>query len=243
MVEESGSRIIVCLSSERAGAVVKALVARRRRLQEGTGRGWIGLQKCRVHRQTTARLDGRQLPLRNTPLPQLRCFIATGRGVRELEGRMLTNSVLVVAVCGISATVPTLAHDEERIFQYSSIARLVGEGQYRAEVWRRENASDKEERAWSSSDLHRSPEQAIAAACTTLRESFASSCTQTTRNVKAGETAREPRSAVAEKSSLSPRVPPANSPSPALQEAAAASNPGSTKWAREFWVSSTQQRM
>jgi hypothetical protein len=39
-----------------------------------------------------------------------------------------------VAVCGIGASVPTLAQDEARIFQWSPIARLVGEGQYRAEV-------------------------------------------------------------------------------------------------------------
>jgi hypothetical protein len=180
--------------------------------------------------------------VRNTPLPQLQCFIATGRGSRELEGKMLTKTVLVVAVCGIGATVPTLAHDEARIFQYSSIARLVGEGQYRAEVWRREDASDKEERAWSSSDLHTSSEQAIAAACTALRKSFASSCPQIMRSVNAGEIVREPRSPVTEKSSLPSKAPPANSPASALKEVAAV-HPGPTNWAKKFWVSSTQQRM
>src|SRR5215467_473720 len=156
---------------------------------------------------------------------------------------MLTKTVLVVALCSIGATVPTLAHDEVRIFQYSPIARLVEEGQYRAEVWRREDASGKEERAWSSSDLHGSSEQAIAAACTTLRENFASSCTQTSRNANAGETVREPGSVVTEKSSLPPKAPPANPPIPSVKEVAAASNPGSSNWAKKFWVYSSQQRM
>jgi len=159
-----------------------------------------------------------------------------------LEGKMLTQTVLVIAVCGVDATVPTSA-DEARIFQYSSIARLVGEGQYRAEVWRREYASDKEERAWSSSDLHGSSEQAIAAACTTLRERFASSCTQTSRNGKASETVREPGPVVTEKSGLPSKAPTANPPILALKEVAAASNPGSTNWAKEFWVYTTKQSM
>src|SRR5215468_4428454 len=117
---------------------------------------------------------------------------------------MLTKTVLVVAVCGIGATVPTLAQDDARIFQYSAIARLVGEGQYRAEVWRRELASGKEEPAWSSSDLHGSSEKAIAAACTPLRESFPSSCTLTLRTAKARKTVREPAPVVTKK--LSPQT-------------------------------------
>jgi len=169
--------------------------------------------------------------------------MAKGRGGRELEGKMLPKTVLVVAVCGIVATVPTLANDEARIFQYSSIARLVGEGQYRAEVWRREIAGGKEEPAWSSSDLHGSSEQAISAACTTMRENFASSCTPTSHNAKARETVKAPASVVTEKSSLPPKAPPANSHPPPPPAVAAASNPGPSSWARRFWVYSTQQRM
>src|SRR5215468_7028891 len=108
---------------------------------------------------------------------------------------MLTKTVLVVAVCGIGATVPTLAQDEARIFHYSAIARLVGEGQYRAEIWRRENASGNEERAWSSPELLRSSQEAMAAACTTLREDYAYSCTLTSRAANAGETVKGPGTA------------------------------------------------
>jgi hypothetical protein len=144
---------------------------------------------------------------------------------------MLTKTTLVVALCGIGATV-TLAQDEARIFQYAPIARVVGEGQYRAEVWRRENASGKEERAWSSSDLHGSSQEAIAAACIKLRESFATSCTQTSRDARAGETVKEPRPPKENE----PKMPPANSPVPAPKAVAAPSNSGSNSWAKEFWV-------
>jgi hypothetical protein len=212
--------------------------------------------------------QGRRFIVRNTSLPQLRCLIVAGRGGRELEGRMLTRTVLVVVVCGIGATLPGLAHDEARIFQYSPIARLEGEGQYRAEVWRRETASDKEERAWSGSDLHRSSEQAIAAACTTLRETFAASCARSSHNAKAGETvagqtvagqtvagqtvagqtvagqtASEPGSVVTQKSSAPTKAPPQNVPIPAAKEVAAAANPGPTNWAKKFWANSSQQKM
>jgi hypothetical protein len=207
--------------------------------------------------------QGRRLAVRNTSLPQLRCLIAAGRGGRELEGRMLTKTVLVVVVCGIGATLPSLADDEARIFQYSPIARLEGEGQYRAEVWRRETASDREERAWSSSDLHGSSEQAIAAACTTLRENFAASCARSSQNAKAGQTVAgqtvagqtvagqtvagqsvsEPGSVVTRKSSLPTKAPPQTLAIPAPKEVAAAPNPGPTNWAKKFWVNSSQQRM
>src|SRR5215510_9101024 len=152
---------------------------------------------------------------------------------------MLTKIAFVVAICGAGAIVPTLAQDEVRIFQYSPVAQLVGEGQFRAEVWRREDASGKEERAWSGSDLHGSSEQAIAAACTTLRESFASSCIQTSRTAKAGETVRESGSVVTEKLNLPSKAPPVNSPIPASKEVAVASNPGSANWAKRFWVNSS----
>jgi hypothetical protein len=150
---------------------------------------------------------------------------------------MLTKTTLVVAVFGIAATVPTLAQDEARIFQYSPIARLVGEGQYRAEVWRRENASGKEERAWSSSDLHGSSQEAIAAACIKLRESFASSCTQTSRDARAGETVKEPGRPPKEDGS---KTPPANSPVPEPEAVAAASNPGFHKWVKQLWAAASQ---
>ena len=85
-----------------------------------------------------------------------------------MEGKMLTKTVFAVAMCGVGAIVPALAQDEARIFQYSPVAQLVGEGQYRAEVWRVENASGKEERAWSDPKLHGSSAEAMAAACATL---------------------------------------------------------------------------
>jgi len=148
-------------------------------------------------------------------------------------------TVFVVGVCGIGLTVSTLAQDEARIFQYSPIAQLVGEGQYRAEVWRRENASGKEERAWSSSDLHGSSDEAMAAACAVLRENFAFSCTQTMRDAKTGETVKAPGTVVTTESSppkvKGPRGSAVNSPAPAPKAVGAASKLGSNNWVTEFW--------
>src|SRR5215469_11340798 len=149
-------------------------------------------------------------------------------GCRELEGKMLTKTVFFVAMCSVGAIVPALAQDEGRIFQYSPVAQLVGEGQYRAEVWRRENASGKEERAWSNPDLHRSSAEAIAAACATLSENYAFSCTQRPRDAKAGGTVKGPGTVVTS------TAPPAISSVSTPKAVAAASQPGYRNWAREF---------
>jgi len=152
---------------------------------------------------------------------------------------MFTKTVFVVAVCGIGATVPTLAQDEARIFQYWPIAQLVGEGQYRAEVWRRENASGKEERAWRDSDLYGSSAEAMVAACATLRENYSFSCTQTSPDTKVGQTAKGPGTVATKESrppkEKGPKASPANSPVAAPKAVSAASKPGPNNWAEEFW--------
>jgi len=171
-------------------------------------------------------------------LPQFPCLIVAGQGYRGLEGVMLTKMVLVVAVCGIGASVPSLAQDETRIFEYSPIARLVGAGQYRAEVWRRENKSGKEKAAWSNAELHGSPAEALAAACAKLREKFdvSFSCIQTSHDAKAGKTVTQ-STPLKENGS---KTPPANSPVPAPKAVAATSKPGSNNWAKEFWASQSR---
>jgi hypothetical protein len=130
--------------------------------------------------------------------------------------------ILIVAVCGIGATLPTLAQDEARIFSYRPMVQLVGDGQYRAEVWRRENANGKEELAWSNSDLHASSDQAMAAACATLREDFfddSLSCSQTSRDAKAGETGP----AITEKSGTT------------NMKTSSRVHSGSNDWEAKFW--------
>jgi hypothetical protein len=174
-------------------------------------------------------------------------------GGRELEGKMLTKTVFVIAICGAGAIVPASAQDEARIFQYSPVAQLVGEGQYRAEVWRRENASGKEERAWSSSDLLGSSEDAVAAACTILRENFASSCSQASRGAKAGEPVKASAMVVTKEAKppkekaakASPAVPlpapkaPALTP-PASKAISAASKPGANHLDNDFWANQSR---
>ena len=152
---------------------------------------------------------------------------------------MFTKTALVVAVCGIGATGPILAQDDARIFQFSPIARLVGEGQYRAEVWRRENASGKEEPAWSNSDVHGSPAEALAAACAKLRENFddSFSCIQTSRDAKAGETVKRP--GTVESGPPKEKTSPANSRVPEPKTVAAV-KPGSNNWAKEFWTNQSR---
>src|SRR6516225_5450156 len=159
-----------------------------------------------------------------------------GQGRRELEGVMLTKTALVVALCGIGASVPSLAQDETKIFQYSPIARLEA-GQYRAEVWRREIASGKEEAAWSNSDLHGSAAEALAAACAKLRENFDASfaCIQTSRDANADKTVTESRPPPENGS----KTPPAMSPVPAPKAVAATSQPASN-WAKEFWTNQSR---
>ena len=154
------------------------------------------------------------------------------QGRPELEGKLFTKTVLVVAVCGIGATARTLAQDETRIFQYWPIAQLVGEGLYRAEVWRRENASGKEDIAWTDPDLHGSSAEAMAAACATLLENYAFSCTQTSTDAKPGLATIE--SGPPKKNGS--KTPPANSPIPAPKAVSAASKPGSNDWAKGFWA-------
>jgi hypothetical protein len=173
-----------------------------------------------------------------------------------LEGKLFTRTVFVAAICGVGAIVPALAQDEARIFQYSPVAQLVGEGQYRAEVWRRENASGEEERAWSGSELHASKDEAIAAACVTLRENFAFSCTQTPRDAKAGGAVKTSATVITkdskppkEKAAKAPPALPASAPK-ALSapkaisapnaisppsKAIAISKPGPQHWDDDFW--------
>jgi len=166
---------------------------------------------------------------------------------------MLTKTVFVVAICGVGAIVPTLAQDEARIFQYSPVAQLVGEGQYRAEVWRRENASGKEERAWSGSELLGSPEEAKAAACVVLRENFAFSCSQISRDAKAGAPVKASATVVTkdanppkEKAAKAPPPLPVPSalplppPAPPTKAMSTASKPGPVHWESDLWTNQSR---
>lgn len=81
---------------------------------------------------------------------------------------MLRISVPVV-LCGVALITPTLAQDQSVRFQYSPIARLTNGGQYRAEVWRRDVATGREDLAWSNHDLHAGAAKAMDDACTSLR--------------------------------------------------------------------------
>src|SRR5215471_16874454 len=114
----------------------------------------------------------------------------------------------------------------------------------------RENASGKEERAWSSSDLDASSEEAIAAACATLRKNFAFSCSLTSRDAKVGEPVKASATVVTkeskppkEKAAKAPLAPPA-APLPAPKAISAASKPSPSPnpihWDNDLWTNQSR---
>jgi len=84
---------------------------------------------------------------------------------------MRITSGLVLA-CGLAWTAPALAEDGAAAFEYSPVARLVQGGQFQAEVWRRDVATDSSEVAWSDSELSATAAKAIGEACAALQKNF-----------------------------------------------------------------------
>lgn len=77
----------------------------------------------------------------------------------------------VALLCGLLAA-SAFAQQQESAFEYSPVARLMHDGSFRAEVWRREIATDRSDLAWSSNEP--SPTAAVAAseACRSLQQNF-----------------------------------------------------------------------
>ena len=51
----------------------------------------------------------------------------------------------LLVLCGLGLSVPALAQQADSTFEYSPVARLLQNGQYRAEVWRRDVSADRGE--------------------------------------------------------------------------------------------------
>ena len=51
----------------------------------------------------------------------------------------------LLVLCGLGLSVPALAQQAGSDFEYSPLARLLQNGQYRAEVWRRDVSADRGE--------------------------------------------------------------------------------------------------
>jgi hypothetical protein len=67
---------------------------------------------------------------------------------------------------------PQLVVVKKPAFEYSPVARLLQNGQFRAEVWRRDVANDRSEIAWSDSELASTAAMASAEACVSLKRNF-----------------------------------------------------------------------
>jgi hypothetical protein len=145
----------------------------------------------------------------------------------------------LVLTCGLAWTAPALAEDAAAAFEYSAVARLVPGGQFQAEVWRRDLATDGSDVAWTDTELSPTAAKAIAEACAALQKNFEPSFSCSTQSVTE---AAKPK--VLTKALAGPLLPPhkvklAHPPPVAPEPAAVVSDKGA--WAKEFWK--TQERV
>ena len=83
---------------------------------------------------------------------------------------MFTRS-LVMTSC-LALTAPALAQEAANTFEYSPVVRLMHNGKFRAEVWRRDVGTDQSDLAWSDSELSATATTAIVDACAALQRNF-----------------------------------------------------------------------
>ena len=170
----------------------------------------------------------------------------------------------LLVLCGLGLSAPALAQQTDAAFEYSPVARLLQNGQYRAEVWRRDVTADRGEIAWSDAEPTATAATAIAEACTALTQNFdpAFHCPRAVAAPSQEGVALKPSAtAVPNKLPLpvgkAPpalpgvgKAPPAlpgvvkagaHPPSPAVMPGAPATTPapptGGSGWARDFWQS------
>jgi hypothetical protein len=98
---------------------------------------------------------------------------------------MRANKLLVLAVCGMGVMEPVMAEDQPAGAQYSPVVRLLSNGQYRAEVWRR-NYKGQEQFVGTNYKPHASADKAMDDACLSVRKYFdpSFSCAQTPTDQK-----------------------------------------------------------
>jgi hypothetical protein len=174
---------------------------------------------------------------------------------------MLANKLLVLAVCGMGVIEPVMAEDQSAGAQYSPGVRLLSDGQYRAEVWRR-NDKGQEEFVGTNYKPHANAAKAMDDACLSVRKHFepSFSCPRTpadqqtvvsvpepeplTANKKAGDrpvaattkTGSAPvgRSAAAGKAASVPEA--AEAKRGVVPAATMTSNSSSSQWGWDFWA-------
>ena len=85
---------------------------------------------------------------------------------------MLIFKTLLLVTSSIALTMPALAQEQTLPFEYSPIVRLMRNGQFQAEVWRRDVRTDHSELAWSNGETYATATAGMVEACTSLRKNF-----------------------------------------------------------------------
>jgi hypothetical protein len=146
----------------------------------------------------------------------------------------------LVLMCGLAWTAPALAEDGAAAFEYSAVARLVPGGQFQAEVWRRDLATDGSDVAWTDTELSPTAAKAIGEACVALQKNFDPSFSCSTQQGSVTEVAK-PK--VLTKALAGPVLPPHKvklvHPPQVAAEPAIVNDKAS--WVKEFWK--TQERV
>ena len=140
----------------------------------------------------------------------------------------------LVLTCGLAWTVPALAEEGAAAFEYSAVARLVQGGQFQAEVWRRDVATDSSDVAWTDTELSPTAAKAIGEACAALQKNFDPNISCSTQQGSIAEVAK-PK--VLTKALAGP-VPPHKiiklaHPPQVAAEPAVVTDKGS--WSKEYW--------
>jgi hypothetical protein len=140
----------------------------------------------------------------------------------------------LVLTCGLAWAAPALAEEVAAAFEYSPVARLVQGGQFRAEVWRRDVATDSSDVAWSDAELSPTAAKAIGEACAALQKNFDPdfAC-----SLHQGSVSLAAKPKVASKALTGPppthKAKSAHAPPRVAAEPAAASD--KANWAKDFW--------
>ena len=144
----------------------------------------------------------------------------------------ITRGLLVL--CGLGLSAPALAQQADLAFEYSPVARLLQNGQFRAEVWRRDIATDRIENAWNDAEPALTAAVAITAACASIKQNFDPSfrCSRAATpapyegaTVKGPSPPAQRKPPIVRTSAYPSRV---TSPNPAPQS-------GGSAWIKNFW--------
>jgi hypothetical protein len=146
----------------------------------------------------------------------------------------------LVLTCGLGWTAPALAEDGAAAFEYSPVARLVQGGQFQAEVWRRDIATDRSDIAWTDTELSPTAAKAIAEACAALQKDFDPGFSCLAHQASVVEAAKPKVVTKALAGPLPPHKVKLVHPPQVAAEPAVASDKGS--WNKDYWKSQERYR-